>query len=235
MTGGFDLASQWMGWENVFQVENNKWCKKVLKKNFPNVKRYGDIKKFNGTKYKGAVDIISGGFPCQPFSQAGKRKGTEDDRYLWPQMLRIISEVKPAWIVGENVAGLHSMENGRTLERILIDLEGEGYWVETYIIPACAIEAWHRRERIWIFAHTFKQRLQNNSQFKKSKVGISKPRPSNNFGGHLSVNWDDRYRNGGDIRRGVRVSKRLDRIKGLGNGLIPQVAYELFKAIEENN
>ncbi len=152
--GGFDLASEWMGWENIFQVEWDKYCQKVLAKNFPKVKRYEDIKQFNGSKYKGSVDIISGGFPCQPFSQAGKRKGTKDDRYLWPEMLRVITEIKPSFVVGENVAGLLSMENGKTLERILADLEDEGYEVESFIIPACGVGAWHRRDRLWIIAYT---------------------------------------------------------------------------------
>jgi DNA-cytosine methyltransferase len=107
--GGFDLASQWMGWENVFQVEWDSYCQKVLAKNFPNVKRYEDIRDFDGRKYRGQIDIITGGFPCQPFSVAGKQKGKSDDRYLWPEMLRVIREIQPAWIVGENVPGITGM------------------------------------------------------------------------------------------------------------------------------
>jgi DNA (cytosine-5)-methyltransferase 1 len=152
--GGFDLAAEWMGWENMFQVEWDSFCQKVLTKNFPNVKRYGDIKEFDGTKYRGLVNIISGGFPCQPFSHAGKRKGKSDDRYLWPEMLRVIREIAPSYIVGENVGGLISMENGKTLDRILSDLGNEGYTTEQFIIPACAVGAWHRRDRIWIIAYS---------------------------------------------------------------------------------
>ena len=150
--GGFDLASEWMGWENVFQVEIDDYCQKVLAKNFPNVKRYGDIKEFKGEC--GSVDILTGGFPCQPFSHAGKRKGESDDRYLWPEYLRIIREIQPTYVVGENVAGLVSMEDGKTLNGIFTDLEGEGYTVESFIIPACGVGAWHRRDRIWIVAYS---------------------------------------------------------------------------------
>ena len=149
--GGFDLASEWMGWENVFQVEIDDYCQKVLAKNFLNVKRYGDIKEFKGQP--GSVDILTGGFPCQSFSHAGKRKGKSDDRWLWPEYLRIIREIKPAYVVGENVAGLISMEDGKTLEGIFTDLEGEGYEIESFIIPAFSVGAIHRRDRIWIIGY----------------------------------------------------------------------------------
>lgn len=147
--GGFDLAAQWMGWDNVFQVEIDKWCRKILAKNFPNTRRYEDIKNFNAKKYEGSIDVISGGFPCQPFSVAGNRRGQEDDRYLWEEMLRIIREVKPTYVVGENVTGIIGM----ALDTVLLDLENEGYATETYIIPACAKNAWHRRDRVWIIAY----------------------------------------------------------------------------------
>jgi len=151
--GGFDLAAEWMGWENVFSCEKDDKANLVLEKRFPNIIHHRDIFELDGTKYKGAVDIISGGFPCQPFSLAGKRKGENDDRYLWPEMLRIIRESKPTYVVGENVFGLVNMEDGATLEKIYTDLESEGYEVESFIIPACAVQAWHRRDRIWICAY----------------------------------------------------------------------------------
>lgn len=150
--GGFDYASQQVGWENVFAVEKEPYCQELLKKRFPNIKIYGDIKEFNGEAYEGTVDVISGGFPCQPFSVAGKRKGEDDDRYLWDEMLRVIREVKPKWVVGENVSGILSMEDGSTFEKICVDLENEGYEVQSYIIPACGVGAWHRRKRVWITA-----------------------------------------------------------------------------------
>lgn len=152
--GGFDLAAEWMGWENVFQVEIDDFCQKVLTKNFPNVERYKDIKEFDGTKYRGAVDIISGGFPCQPFSQAGKRKGTADNRYLWPEMLRIIGEVQPGWVVGENVRGLTNWNGGLVFDQVQADLEAEGYEVLPFLLPACAVNAPHRRDRIWFVAYS---------------------------------------------------------------------------------
>lgn len=120
--GGFDLAAEWCGWENSFQCEIDPFCQKVLAKNFPHATRYTDIKQFDARPYAGRVDVLSGGFPCQPFSLAGQRKGNQDDRALWPQMLRVIDEVRPRWIVGENVAGLASLG----LDSVLFDLEASG-------------------------------------------------------------------------------------------------------------
>src|ERR1043165_5795152 len=134
--GGFDLAAQWMGWENVFQVEKDAFCHKVLEKNFPHTKRYGDIKEFDGTTYRGTIDILTGGFPCQPFSIAGKRLGTDDPRHLWPQMLRVIHEVRPTYVVGENVFGIINWSNGMVFEMVCADLEAKGYEVTSFILPA---------------------------------------------------------------------------------------------------
>lgn len=151
--GGFDYAAQMIGWTNVFQVEIDDYCTKVLEKNFPNARRYRDIKEFNGTEYRGSIDVLTGGFPCQSFSQAGKRKGKDDERYLWPEMLRIIQNIQPAWIVAENVSGLLTMQNGLVFEQVCTDLEKEDYEVQPFIIPACAKNAPHRRDRIWIIAN----------------------------------------------------------------------------------
>lgn len=147
--GGFDLAAEWCGWTNVFQVEIDKYCQRLLSLRFPNTQRFTDIKEFDGTPYKGQIDVISGGFPCQPFSHAGKRKGKDDDRYLWPEMFRVIKEIKPAWVVGENVAGFINMG----LDESIADMESEGYEVQAFIIPACAVNAPHRRDRAWIVAY----------------------------------------------------------------------------------
>ena len=152
--GGFDLAARWCGWTNVFQCEIDPFCRRVLQYHFPMVKLYEDIKKTDFTKHRGAIDVISGGFPCQPFSTAGKRKGTEDNRFLWPEMLRIIREVQPAWVVAENVSGLLTQQRGLVFERVCADLEGEGYEVQPFIIPACAVGAPHRMDRVWIIAHS---------------------------------------------------------------------------------
>ena len=227
--GGFDLAAEWMGWENVFQVELDKYLQKLLCKNFPLTDKYENIKEFDGTKYKGTIDIISGGFPCQPFSHAGKRKGSKDDRYLWPEMLRVIEEVKPSVVVGENVVGLKSMDNGGTLDQILIDLENQGYQVESFIIPACSVGAWHRRERIWIVAHSnsegSQRRERNGMEFKEQQTTFRKR--------NTSYRRDRQWEFEPSVGRVVNgISNRVDRIKGLGNAIVPQVAHEIFKVIE---
>jgi len=134
--GGFDLAAEKNGIENIFQVEIDPFCQKVLRKNFPNTKIYSDIKEFNGKEYEGRIDIISGGFPCQPFSQAGQRKGAADERALFPEMLRIISEIKPAWVIAENVFGITNIDDGQYLESVLASLESIGYEVQPFIIPS---------------------------------------------------------------------------------------------------
>jgi len=171
--GGFDLAAEWMGWENIFQVENNKFCIKKLEKHFPNTKRHGDIREFDGTQYRGAVDILTGGFPCQGFSVAGKQKGKADPRWLWPEMLRVIREIQPAWVVGENVPGIIKL----ALEDICVALEGEGYAVQSFIIPSASIGAWDKRDRVWIIAHnnnfSIKLPIQQRGQNKAGNINPS--------------------------------------------------------------
>ncbi|NDG33311.1 DNA (cytosine-5-)-methyltransferase [bacterium] len=152
--GGFDLAAEWMGWENVFHCEIAEFPRKILNYYWPNAESYEDIKKTDFTKWCGTVDIISGGFPCQPYSAAGKRLGKEDDRHLWPEMLRVIREVKPQWVVGENVRGLLNWNAGLVFHEVCSDLENIGYEVQAFIIPASGINAPHQRERLWIVAHS---------------------------------------------------------------------------------
>jgi len=152
--GGFDLAADWMGWENVFHCEIAEFPRKILNHYWPNAECHEDIKKTDFTKYRGTVDIISGGFPCQPYSAAGKRLGKEDDRHLWPEMLRVIREVKPQWVVGENVRGLLNWNGGMVFHEVCADLENIGYEVQAFIIPASGINAPHQRERLWIVAHS---------------------------------------------------------------------------------
>jgi DNA (cytosine-5)-methyltransferase 1 len=151
--GGFDLAATWMGWENIFQCEKEEFCQRILRYYWPNTKLYEDIRKFDAAIFRGTVDVVSGGFPCQPFSSAGKQRGTADDRYLWPEMRRVITEVRPRWVVGENVLGLFNWNKGMVFEQVHLDLEAAGYKVWTYILPAAGIGAPHRRERVWIIAH----------------------------------------------------------------------------------
>lgn len=273
--GGFDLAASWMNWNNIFQCEKDEWCRKVLAKNFPDTNRYTDIKEFNAKKYYGTIDVISGGFPCQPFSTAGRRKGETDDRYLWPEMLRIIGEVKPTFVVGENVAGLLSMENGKTLDKICLDLENEGYQIELFVIPACGVGAWHRRDRIWIIANTCngsnsrnagtlqgkngQGRLQERQQLEQpiitdkvwaeqvlsdtTSIGQSGQRqhkqPVNSeTNGEREANYvipisrRKQWATEPELGRVAHgIPHRLDRLKGLGNAIVPQVVFEIFKAI----
>ncbi len=151
--GGFDLAAEWMGWTNVLHCERDPFCQRVLKYHFPNAKTYNDVKTFDGTEWRGRVDILTGGFPCQPYSSAGKRLGKDDERHLWPEMCRIISEVAPAYVVGENVRGLLNWNGGVVFEEVCADLEAMGYEVWTGILPAAGVGAPHRRDRIWWVAH----------------------------------------------------------------------------------
>ena len=152
--GGFDLASEWMGWDNKFHCEWEDFPRRVLEYHFPNAISYGDIKQTDFTIWRGRIDILTGGFPCQPYSAAGKRLGKQDERHLWPEMLRTIREIKPRWIVGENVRGLLNWNGGVVLDEIYTDLEDEGYEVWTFVLPAASVNAPHRRDRVWIVAYS---------------------------------------------------------------------------------
>lgn len=156
--GGFSLAGSWMGWETIAFCEIDKFCQRVLKYYWPNTPIHEDITNTDFTIYRGTADVLTGGFPCQPYSLAGKRKGTEDNRHLWPQMLRAIREAQPTWVVGENVPGLVNWSKGLVFEQVQADLENEGYEVQSFIIPACAKDAPHRRDRVWIVAYSISQR-----------------------------------------------------------------------------
>ena len=153
--GGFDLGLERAGMECIAQVEIDPFCNKVLNKHWPNVQKFGDIKNFGKHSIKEeTVDLICAGVPCQPASIAGKRRGTKDDRWLWGETYRIIREVKPEWVLLENVKGLISLESGLVFENLLLELESYGYKTETFIIPACAVNAPHRRDRVWIIANS---------------------------------------------------------------------------------
>ena len=152
--GGFDLAAEWMGWENVFHCEWNKFGQQVLKYYWPKAISYEDITKTDFTIHRGSIDIITGGFPCQPYSSAGKRLGKEDERHLWPEMLRAIREIQPSWVVGENVRGLTNWNGGLVFDEVQAELEAQGYEVLPFLLPACAVNAPHRRDRIWFVAHS---------------------------------------------------------------------------------
>ena len=151
--GGFSLGLESTGgFETIAFVEKDDFCQKVLKKHWPNITIEGDIRNVKGDKYE--ADIITGGFPCQPFSVAGKRKGTDDDRYLWDETIRVVRECKPRWFIGENVEGLININNGVVLRQVQTDLEKEGFEVQCLVIPASGVGAWHQRKRIWIMGYS---------------------------------------------------------------------------------
>jgi len=139
--GGFDLAAEWMGWHNVFHCEWNEFGRKILNYYWPNSTSYGNIKETDFNIYRGRIDVLTGGFPCQPYSTAGKRLGKEDDRHLWPEMLRAIKEIQPRFIVGENVSGIISWNGGLVFNEVQTDLEAEGYNVQPILLPACGVNA----------------------------------------------------------------------------------------------
>jgi DNA (cytosine-5)-methyltransferase 1 len=151
--GGFDLAAEWMGWENKFHCEWNEFGQKVLKYYWPESELFTDITKSDFTKYANQIDVLTGGFPCQPYSTAGKRLGKEDDRHLWPEMLRVIRDIKPRWVIGENVLGLVNWNGGLVFHEVQTDLEAQGYEVFSYVLPACSVNAPHKRDRVWFVAY----------------------------------------------------------------------------------
>lgn len=151
--GGFSLGLESTGhFKTIAFVEKDKFCQKVLQKNFKNIPIEGDIRNVKGEKYK--ADVVTGGFPCQPFSVAGKRKGTDDDRYLWDETIRVVRECKPKYFIGENVEGLINIQQGMVLRQVQTDLEKEGFEVQCLIIPASGIGAWHQRKRVWIVGYS---------------------------------------------------------------------------------
>ena len=157
--GGFSLGLERAGMETVAFCESDEFCQKVLNKNWPDVPVHNDIKELDGKKYDGAVELVCGGFPCQPFSVAGKRLGAKDDRSLWPEMFRVICEARAAWVIAENVPGIIKME----LDQVLSDLESGGYSTQAFTVPACAVDAPHKRERVWVVAHSHGQIESNGS------------------------------------------------------------------------
>lgn len=212
---GFDapsIAASWMGWKNAFHCEINSFCNEILKYWFPDSEHYEDITKTDFSQWKGRIDVLTGGFPCQPFSLAGQRKGADDNRYLWPHMLRAIREIRPAWVIGENVAGILTMiqpgketevgsqtslfgEDNRkrillrqeyVVETICKDLEREGYSVQPLLIPACAVGAPHRRDRVWFVAHRTDSRTEDVRQEREDKVLSDGIAPNTNGYGYLS-------------------------------------------------
>ncbi len=280
--GGFDLAAEWMGWENVFHCEWNEFGQKVLKHYWPNAISYENIKETDFNIHRGRIDILTGGFPCQPYSQAGKRLGKEDDRHLWPEMLRAIREIQPRWIVGENVRGLINWNGGMVFDEVQSDLETEGYEVQPFLLPACGVNAPHRRDRVWFVAHSNngRHKTRRKTEGRKNEVqgeygekmvsrkshGADLPRnTANTDNERLEGNGEERENKRrenteGHPRQSVRawynfptvpplcngndgISSRLDgitfpkwrneSIKAGGNAVVPQVVYQIFKAIDQ--
>jgi len=214
--GGFDLGLERAGMKCQWQVEINPFCRKILAKHWPRVKKYDDIKK-TGKHNLEPVDLICGGFPCQPFSLAGKRRGQKDDNFLWPEMARIIEELNPTWVVCENVPGLINME----LDQMLTDLENKNYETGAFVIPACGIGAKHFRYRVWIVAHTKLPRLEglHKESWRKCLQSIEKTIPRHNWEATPKI-----------LRRADGFSRKLDkplnykdRIEALGNAVVPQL------------
>ena len=304
--GGFALAASWV-WpdhEVVAFVEIDPFCQKVLEKHWPGVKIHGDIRSFADTdkqrREEGkrghalhahrsnngngkSIDLLTGGFPCQPFSHAGKRKGREDERHLWPEMLRVIRNVRPRWVVAENVSGLLSQEGGVVFEQVLADLEAEGYEVQPVVIPACGVNAPHRRDRVWIVAHrngTGSRTSQSSTDGNGQAIGEEQEQSQSERGGHNRHAPDTEHKGlqGGERRRRADAEGReepdgptpqrynawdqdwytvalrtcvrplddglpgglvrpkgwrVNALKAAGNSIVPQVAYQIFKAIQE--
>ena len=285
--GGFDLAAEWAGWTNVFHCEYEPFAQKILKHHFPNSKLYNDVRTFDATAYAGRIDILTGGFPCQPFSSAGERKGTEDERHLWPQMLRVIREVAPKYVVGENVRGLINWSGGLVFEQVCADLEAEGYEVQPYLLPACGKNAPHRRDRIWFIAYASDSKQRQNgrtSEEKTRKIRRDDERivPDGSVSNGNATDSNSERRKRSETRQRSEDKKPSERLEKLhilskkrwhkfptkppicggddgiprkldgitfpgwrrksiaayGNAIVPQVAYEIFKAInklEETN
>ena len=298
--GGFDLAAEWMGWENVFHCEWMEFPRKVLDYHFPDADSHIDICKTDFTKYANKIDILTGGFPCQPFSIAGKRKGEDDERYLWGEMLRAIQEIKPRFVIAENVFGITNIDGGLVFEQVCLDLETEGYEVQPFIIPACAKNAPHRRDRCWFiaqnslfsrcvhgesnqegtkireFRHTCTRssdgiylskrvatntigiRYRRSSKTERSNISRGKWQLEKNIGQHGNkvrgkikrhrphiggIYWQNFATQSPICGGDDGISRELDRItfskwrnesiKGYGNAIVPQIAYQLFQIINE--
>ena len=273
--GGFDLAAEWMGWDNIFHCEWNPFGQKVLAHHFPNSKSYNDITKTDFSIHEGTIDVLSGGFPCQPYSNAGLQLGKADERHLFPHMLRCIKEVKPKWVIGENVRGLVSWGGGLVFNEVCDDLEREGYAVQSFLIPAASVGAPHQRQRIWFVAYSndkgrsgeFREVQKENGKISERNNDAKFSNASDgNATNSESIGQEYALENGQlEGRRFMQSSKRnfwnsfpskspicggddglpkeldnitfskwrIESIKGYGNAIVPQVAYEIFKAIQK--
>ena len=258
--GGFSLGLERAGMETVAFCENDWFCQQILKKHWPDVPIYGDIRIMDGRRFCGTVELICGGYPCQPFSIAGKQKGNEDARHLWPEMFRIIKQVKPKWVIAENVEGHIKLG----LDSVLNDLESEGFTCWPFIIPACAVGAPHQRNRIWVVAYsehngqlTAAQSGSEREELQYSEEGQERTKQFKRMGKSLDVafansqrreggceeplfrfeefSWCENVRSPADLRNRSDIpeplicrsddgfSGRVDRLRSLGNAVVPQI------------
>ncbi len=228
--GGLDLAAEWAGFETVGQCEWADYPTKVLEKHWPDVPRWRDIRTLTKENFyertgRATVDVISGGFPCQPFSVAGKQKGKEDNRYLWPEMLRVIRELKPHYVVGENVPGIINI----AADEVCADLEREGYEVRIFNFEAAAVGAPHKRERVAIVAHAKSgDRNVNEIVRRHGEISLQKV-----LGNGIVKPWTSRLDESPVCGTNDGISDRVDRLRCLGNAVVPQQFYPIFKAIAE--
>lgn len=250
--GGFDLAAQRTGYRNLAHCEWNPFAAHILKYYWPKAQSHSDIHQVDFTVYKNRVFLLTGGFPCQPYSNAGKMKGKEDERHLWPQMLRAIDESKPAWIIGENVKGLVNWNDGEVFEDIITDLKKLGFETQPYIIPAAAVGAPHLRERIWFVAFNAENRKNLIPDF--TPIGKDE-----NIYDHTLIEqnfWDNfpayhpviskesdialllkqhgiEWANSRGKKKRMSLTKwKTEAIKAGGNAIVHQVALEIMKSIE---
>ena len=258
--GGFELGLEMAGFKTAWQIERDPFCLQVLQKHWPEVPKFKDIYDVKIDKLEN-VGLITGGYPCQPFSVAGKRKGEEDDRHLWPKMFEIIQNIRPNWVICENVYGHVSMG----LDEVLTDLENEAYACQTFIVPACAKNAPHRRDRLWICAHSINgsDRTIGGQVSKKNGIqGINREKVGSGLSSRTDSDAPDtagssnrperRICEGSQYSESSRipvwdepwlevaarlcrvddgVPNRVDRLKSLGNAIVPQIAYEIGMAI----
>lgn len=218
--GGLDLAAEWAGFTTVGQCEWADYPTKILEKNWPDVPRWRDIRSLTYENFReqtglGTVDIISGGFPCQPFSVAGKQKGKDDDRYLWPEMLRVIRELAPSWVIGENVPGILRIAGKTVCE----DLEREGYAVTVFNFEAAAVGASHRRERVFFVGERTTMENTSHSRCKQQGILSQQQRRAESFGtGKGCSEWASSSMPE-DVADAIRRGRQQNRKRGSMDGI----------------
>jgi DNA-cytosine methyltransferase len=232
--GGFDLAAEWAGWTNLFNCEIDPFCQKVLKYHFPNAEQYADIRTTDFTVWRGRVDVLTGGFPCQPFSTSGKRRGTEDDRYMWPEMLRAIQQIKPEWVVPENVCGIINWSGGLVFEQVCADLEAEGYDVLPLVLPVAGVDGWIERQRVFFVAHAKSSRLPSTPIQQEASV-VSQSKCYFEWASlQTIISHDFRSEsNKHGIIDGIPVGLDECSIHAYGNAVSPFLVYQIFQTIDQ--